>query len=113
MLHPAATLISVLFLVVVAPIWIVAHYATRWRTARALSREHEQVLGELYEAAQRMEDRAESLERILDAEAPGWRGQPSGDPQADGSGERPWERTRAHQGAQWGRTGRPWTETRP
>lgn len=69
----AATLILVLFLVVVAPIWIVAHYATSWRTARIMSKEQERVLGELWETARRMEDRVESLERVLDAEAPGWR----------------------------------------
>lgn len=69
-----ATLLGILFLVVVAPIWIVAHYATRWRTARMLSRDQERILADLYESARRMEDRMQSLERILDAEAPGWRG---------------------------------------
>ena len=66
------TLLGILFLVVVAPIWIVAHYATRWRTARMLSRDHERVLAELYDSARRMEDRMDSLERLLDVEAPGW-----------------------------------------
>ncbi len=69
-----AGLVAVLFLVVVAPIWIVAHYATRWRTARMMSREQERVLADLWELAQRMEHRVESLESILDGEAPGWRG---------------------------------------
>ncbi|HJS85310.1 MAG TPA: envelope stress response membrane protein PspB [Acetobacteraceae bacterium] len=69
-----AGLVAVLFLVVVAPIWIVAHYATRWRTARMMSREQERVLADLWELAQGMEQRVESLESILDAEAPGWRG---------------------------------------
>lgn len=69
-----ATLLGILFLVVVAPIWIVAHYATRWRTARMLSRDQERILADLYESARRMEDRMHSLERILDTEAPGWRG---------------------------------------
>ncbi len=69
-----AGLVFVLFLVVVAPIWIVAHYATRWRSARMMSIEQERVLGELWDQAQQMEQRVESLEGILDAEAPGWRG---------------------------------------
>lgn len=69
-----AGLVAVLFLVVVAPIWIVAHYATRWRTARMMSKEQERVLADLWELAQGMEQRVESLESILDAEAPGWRG---------------------------------------
>lgn len=74
MMHIAGTLLGILLLVVVAPIWIVAHYATRWRTARILSRDQERILAELHENARRMEDRMDSLERILDSEAPGWRG---------------------------------------
>ena len=65
--------LGILFLVVVAPIWIVAHYATRWRTSRMLSHDHERMLTELYDSAHRMEERMDGLERLLDAEAPGWR----------------------------------------
>lgn len=79
-----AGVVAVLFLVIVAPIWIVAHYGTRWRTARMLSREQERTLAELHDLAQRMEDRVNSLERILDAEAPGWRDRTGG-----ARGERP------------------------
>ncbi len=64
---------AVIFLVVVAPIWIVAHYLTRWRRARKLSAEDERSLGDLFEAARRMEARLAALERVLDAEAPEWR----------------------------------------
>lgn len=69
---PDAVIVALL-LVIVAPIWIVAHYATRWRSARIMSKEQERVLGDLWELAQGMERRAESLEAILDSEAPGWR----------------------------------------
>jgi phage shock protein B len=72
-MHVMGTLLGILFLVVVAPIWIVAHYSTRWRTARTLSRDHERVLADLYDSARRMEERMDSLERLLDIEAPGWR----------------------------------------
>ena len=65
--------LSIIFLVVVAPIWIVAHYLTRWRRSRKLSAEDERSLGELYEAARKMEARMAALESVLDAEAPGWR----------------------------------------
>jgi phage shock protein B len=65
--------LGIIFLVIVAPIWIVAHYLTRWRRSRKLSSEDERVLGELYEAARKMEARLAALERVLDAEAPGWR----------------------------------------
>ena len=56
----------ILFLVIVAPIWIIAHYTTRWRMAKSLSPEDEKQFGELWRIAERMAN----LERILDAEAP-------------------------------------------
>jgi len=73
------TVLAIVLAVVVAPIWIVAHYATSWRAARLLSREHERTLVELSELAQRMEARMDILERILDTDAPGWRSRPAGD----------------------------------
>lgn len=66
-------ILGIVFLVIVAPIWIIAHYLTRWRAARRLSGEDEKTLGELWQSARRMEGRIEALERVLDAEAPGWR----------------------------------------
>ena len=63
----------ILFLTVVAPIWIISHYSTRWRVAKTLRAEDEKMLAELWELAPRMEDRIRNLEQILDSEAPGWR----------------------------------------
>jgi phage shock protein B len=60
----------ILFLVIVAPIWIIAHYITRWRLAKTLSPEDEKQFAELWRMAERMEERIDSIERILDAEAP-------------------------------------------
>ncbi|HUB94304.1 MAG TPA: envelope stress response membrane protein PspB [Stellaceae bacterium] len=65
--------LGVIFLTIVAPIWIVAHYLARWRRGRSLSPSDERSLGELYDAARRMEARLATLERVLDAESPGWR----------------------------------------
>ncbi|MBI1206112.1 MAG: envelope stress response membrane protein PspB [Azospirillum sp.] len=66
-------ILAVLFMMIVAPLWILFHYMTKWRTARALSSEDERLLGELWENANKMEGRIHTLERILDVEAPGWR----------------------------------------
>ena len=63
----------IIFLSVVAPVWIIAHYVTRWRMAKSISADDEQVLSDLWESAARMEARIANLEQILDAEAPGWR----------------------------------------
>ncbi len=66
----------IIFLAVVAPVWIIAHYVTRWRTAKTLSTEDEAMLSELWESAAKMESRVKTLEQILDAQAPGWRNRP-------------------------------------
>lgn len=61
----------ILFLAVVAPIWIIAHYVTRWRMAKSLSPEDEKQFGDLWQIAERMEDRIHTIERILDTEMAG------------------------------------------
>ncbi len=66
-------ILGVLFLTVVAPVWIVAHYVTRWRTAKTLSAEDEKVLAEVWASTDKMESRIRNLDRNLDTEHPGWR----------------------------------------
>ena len=61
----------IVFLVIVAPIWIIAHYVTRWRMAKSLSPEDEKQFGDLWQIAERMEERMHNIERILDREMPG------------------------------------------
>jgi phage shock protein B len=63
--------LGILFLTIVAPVWIGFHYLTRWRVARSLSREDERTLVDLWEAARRMESRIENLERAVGAESVG------------------------------------------
>ncbi len=58
----------ILFVVVVAPIWIIAHYITRWRMAKTLSPEDEKQFASLWEIAERMEARLDSVERILETD---------------------------------------------
>ena len=63
----------IIFLAIVAPLWIIAHYMTRWRMVKTLSSDEETMLSDLWENAAKMENRLNTLEQILDAEAPGWR----------------------------------------
>lgn len=63
----------IVFLVIVAPIWLVLYYGTRRREANTLSADHHQVLNQMTSALERMEGRIGTLEKILDAEAPRWR----------------------------------------
>lgn len=65
----------ILFLVIVAPIWVIAHYVTRWRQTKMLSSEDETLLTELWRSVEKMESRINNLERILDAEVADWRKQ--------------------------------------
>ena len=64
---------TIVFIVVVLPIWLLLHYLTRWRASRGLSTEDERMLADLWKNARRLEERVATLETILDAEAPGWR----------------------------------------
>ncbi|MCB1694437.1 MAG: envelope stress response membrane protein PspB [Pseudomonadales bacterium] len=63
----------VVFLVVVAPIWIVFHYRTKANAVNGLTSRERAELNEMIEVANRMAARIETLEAILDVESPGWR----------------------------------------
>lgn len=57
-----------IFLTVLAPLIIVFHFITKWKQTREISREDEGMLEELWALSQGLEDRIETLERILDDE---------------------------------------------
>lgn len=65
--------ILIIFLVVLAPLIIILYFLTKWKQTREISSGDELMLEELWELAQRMEERLESLEIILDTKAPDWR----------------------------------------
>ena len=67
----------VLFLTIVAPIWIYMHYRSKQKAQGALSDQEHEELEALQGQARRMLDRIETLEAILDNETPGWRGRNS------------------------------------
>lgn len=64
---------AILFMVVVLPIWLVMHYRSKRRAQSALSGEERAELERLTDLADRMGERVETLEAILDAETPDWR----------------------------------------
>ncbi len=63
----------ILFVVIVAPIWLILHYATRNSASKRLTTKDETLLEELNDNARRLEERLHNLERILDADTPEWR----------------------------------------
>jgi len=64
-------LIAVIVLVLVpAPLFIILQFITKWRQSREISTGDEQMLDDLWQLSQRMEERIESLETILENEVP-------------------------------------------
>lgn len=63
----------VVFLVIVAPIWLILHYRSKKQLSQGLSEEEIRTLNDLARQAEGMADRIKTLESILDEEAPEWR----------------------------------------
>ena len=65
----------ILFMVIVAPTWIVMHYRSLNQSSRSLTGEDRQSLEAMLVAVDQLVDRIESLESILEADHPNWRQQ--------------------------------------
>lgn len=63
----------IVFMVIVAPLWLILHYRSKRQISQGLSEEEFTQLSELSELADKMTDRINTLEAILDAESPDWR----------------------------------------
>ncbi|RUP82580.1 envelope stress response membrane protein PspB [Alteromonas sp. KS69] len=63
----------VIFMIFVAPIWLILHYRSKKQVNQGLSVEEQASLQSLAEQAEKMSDRIQTLEAILDSEAPEWR----------------------------------------
>ena len=64
---------TVVFIIVVLPLWLFMHYRTKQRAESALSQAERDDLQTLMISADRMLSRIDTLEAILDEESPGWR----------------------------------------
>lgn len=67
------TIALIVFLLIPAPLFIVLHFITKWKQSREISGGDEEMLEDLWTLSQRLEQRLESLETILDSELPDWR----------------------------------------
>ncbi|GAA03796.1 MULTISPECIES: envelope stress response membrane protein PspB [Photobacterium] len=63
----------VVFMIVVAPLWLILHYRSKRQAGEGLSGEDQKKLETLVARAEDMQERIVTLERILDAEVPRWR----------------------------------------
>lgn len=59
-----------LMVTLIAVPWIVLHYMTKWKTAPTLTTNDEALLDELYQLARRLEDRMDTVERLVAADNP-------------------------------------------
>ncbi len=53
--------------------WVVLHYITRWKTAATLTSGDEALLDELYQLARRLDERMDTVERLVAADNPEFR----------------------------------------
>jgi len=65
--------VPILLITICLPLWIIFHYVTKMKTAKGLTAEDEKMLTEIWESTKKMEERIQTLERILDIESPSWR----------------------------------------
>ena len=53
--------------------WIILHYVTKWKTGAKITTEDEKLLDEMFNLARRLEDRVNTVERIIAADHPDWK----------------------------------------
>lgn len=59
--------------ILIALPWLIFHYVTKWKTAPKITNEDEQLLDEMYNLARRLEERVNTVERIVAADNPDFR----------------------------------------
>ena len=50
--------------------WMILHYMTRWKTAPTITADDEVLLEELYNLAKRLDERMDTVERLVAADDP-------------------------------------------
>lgn len=64
--------------------WIILHYLTKWRQAPKITDEDEKLLDELHYTARQLEERLQTIERILTVDSPEYRLRGTSEPARDG-----------------------------
>ena len=50
--------------------WIILHYVTKWKTAATITTDDESLLEELYQLAKRLDERMDTVERLVASDHP-------------------------------------------
>ena len=62
-------LIAIIAIFVGLP-WIIFHYVTKWKTAATITNDDEALLEELYQLARRLDERMDTVERLVATDDP-------------------------------------------
>jgi len=62
--------LAIIALVVIGLPWLIMHYVTKWKTAPKLTDGDEQMLEELYQLARRLDERMDTVERLVASDSP-------------------------------------------
>ncbi|GJL95103.1 MAG: hypothetical protein DHS20C05_15080 [Hyphococcus sp.] len=68
-----AMVVAIVAIIFVACPAVFLHYQTELRKTKSISADDERLVDDLWKTAQRLERRVETLETLLDKEAPDWR----------------------------------------
>ena len=52
--------------------WVILHYVTKWKTAPTITADDEVLLEELYNLAKRLDERMDTVERLVASDDPGF-----------------------------------------
>lgn len=63
-------LIAVISIFIVMPAMFFVHHLIKWKTGSGLSRDDETMLEELYQVARRLDERMDTVERLVAADNP-------------------------------------------
>ena len=50
--------------------WLILHYVTKWKTAATITTDDEVLLDELYQLARRLDERMDTVERLVASDSP-------------------------------------------
>lgn len=64
---------TILFMVVVAPIWLTMHYRSVSNSSRGLGENDRETIDHMLETVDKLTERIGTLESILDADDPKWK----------------------------------------
>lgn len=74
MIFPFIALPLLAFVVIVVPLWLILHYRGKRHISSGLNEDELQQLHQLMQQTESLKQRVKTLEKILDDEAPNWRG---------------------------------------